>query len=346
MVSGVLWLVAALAGLAVAGLVVAGSASAAPRLGATVELLTLAAIGLVPPLLLACAAATAGTVAGAPGRMVAGLCVLANGPLGLVQIAFYGLALAAVVRTLVAAVLAAAAAHRAELRGLALAGATPRKLADGQLAWVVPSGQLAAYSGGLRHPRPVITTGLLGLLDPAEQEAVLRHESAHIRLGHPRILLFGAAIADSYRWLPPARWTWTGLRRDLEAAADDEAASVTGPGPLLSALAKVTLAQAAAVPGAAGFADSGDLRYRIRRLREPHPRRAGAALTLGVVGGSLTAGLAVVTCHLLNASAPWTSMLPALAGFGYLGWRPAWARRDRSGARFLRRGRPDASAAA
>ncbi|HEY2576144.1 MAG TPA: M56 family metallopeptidase [Streptosporangiaceae bacterium] len=343
--NGALWLAAALAGLAVAGLAVVGPASTVPRLGATVELLTLAVIGLVPPLLLACAASTAGTAAGTPGRMIAGLCVLANGPLGLLQIALYGLALVAVVRTILAAVRAMAAAHRAELRGLALAGATPRRLADGQTAWVVPSGQLAAYSGGLRHPRPVVTASLLGLLSPAEQEAVLRHESAHIRLGHPWILLFGAAIAGSYRWLPPARWAWTGLRRDLEAAADDEAASATGPGPLLSALAKVTLAQAAAVPGAAGFADSGDLRYRIRRLREPGPRRAGAALTLGLVGGSLTAGLAIVTCQLLNASAPWTTMLPALAGFGYLGWRPAWARQAHSDTGFLRRVRRGVSAA-
>jgi Zn-dependent protease with chaperone function len=343
--NGALWLAAALGGLAVAGLAVAGSAGTAPRLGATVELLILAVIGLVPPLLLACAAATLGTAAGTPGHMFAGLCVLAYGSLGLVQMALYGLALVAVGRTALAAARSMAAAHRAELRGLALAGATPRELADGQLAWVVPSGQLAAYSGGLRHPRPVVTSGLLGLLAPAEQEAVLRHESAHIRLGHPRILLFGAAIAASYHWLPPARWAWTGLRRDLEAAADDEAVSATGPGPLLSALAKVTLAQAAAAPGAAGFADSGDLRYRIRRLREPHPPRAGAALALGLVGGSLTAGLAVVTCHLLNASAPWTTMVPAFAGFGYLGWRPAWARRARSGARFLRRGRRGVSTA-
>ncbi|HLX52026.1 MAG TPA: M56 family metallopeptidase [Streptosporangiaceae bacterium] len=343
--NGALWLAAALGGLAVAGLAVAGLAGTAPRLGATVELLTLAVIGLVPPLLLACAAATVGTAAGTPGRMIGGLCVLADGPLGLAQMTLYGLALVAVGRTSLAAKRAVAAAHRAELRGLALAGATPRRLADGQLAWVVPSGQLAAYSGGLRHPRPVVTTGLLSLLGPAEQEAVLRHESAHIRLGHPRILLFGAAIADSYGWLPPARWAWAGLRRDLEAAADDEAVSAAGPGPLLCALAKVTLAQAVAVPGAAGFADSGDLRYRIRRLREPHPRRAGAALTLGLVGGSLTAGLAVVTCQLLNASAPWTTMIPALAGFGYLGWRPAWASRTRSDTRFPRRGRRGVSAA-
>jgi Zn-dependent protease with chaperone function len=336
-VNSALWLAAVLSVVAAAGLVVVGTAAAAPRLGATVELLTLAIIGLVPPLLLTCLAATAGTAAGTPGRMIAGLCVLADGSLGLVQLALYGVALAAVGRTAAAAARALAAAHRAELRGLALAGAIPRRLPGGQTAWVIPSTRLAAYSGGLRRPRPVVTTSLLDLLSPAEQQAVLCHESAHIRLGHPRILLFGAAIADSYRWLFPARRAWTGLRRDLEAAADDAAVAVTGAGPLLSALAKITLAQAAAVTGAAGFADPGDLRYRIRRLQEPHLRRAGATLTLtlGLVGGSLTAGLAIITCQLLHADAPWTTTLPSLAGFGYLGWRPAWASRARPDARLL-----------
>lgn len=333
--NGALWLAAVLAVVAALGLVLVGLAAAAPRLGATVELLILAIVGLVPPLLLACTAAAGATAVGTPGKMVAGLCVLAHGSLGLVQLALYGLALAAVGRTIATAARALAAAHRAELRGLALAGATPRRLPGGQTVWVVPSSRLAAYCGGLRHPLPVVTTSLLDLLSPAEQQAVLCHESAHIRLGHPWVLLFGAAIADSYRWLFPARRAWTGLRRHLEAAADDAAVAVTGTGPLLSALAKVTLAQSAAVAGA--VADSGDLGYRIRRLQEPHRRGVGATLTLTVslVGGSLTVGLADITCLLLHADAPWTIMLPSLAVFGYLGWRPVWERRTRPGAGWL-----------
>jgi hypothetical protein len=38
---------------------------------------------------------------------------------------------------------------------------------------------------------------------------------------------------------------------------------------------------------------------------------------------------------LLHADAPWTTTLPSLAGFGYLGWRPAWASRARPDARLL-----------
>src|SRR2546430_12764190 len=69
-----------------------GVPAPAPRLGAVVEVLTLAAIGLAPPLLLACAAAAAGTWSGGRGHMVAGVCVLAAGPARPAPLAPYGLA--------------------------------------------------------------------------------------------------------------------------------------------------------------------------------------------------------------------------------------------------------------
>ncbi len=164
-----------------------------------------------------------------------------------------------------------------------------------------------------------------------QQDAVLAHELAHIRLGHPRILLLGAVTARAYRWLPPARLAWTRLRRDLEAAADDEAAAAAGTVPLLSALAKVALATAAAPsPGAgspapAAFADPDDLRYRIRRLQQRVPPAAGATLILRLAGVLLTAALAWAACQGLHAGAPWPALIPCLAVFGYLGWRPTWS---------------------
>jgi Zn-dependent protease with chaperone function len=333
-VNGALWLAMTMAVLVMAGLVMAGFASAVPRLGATVELLTLAMIWLMPLLLLSSAAAAAGAAGTVPVAKVAGVCLLARGPVGLAQLVLYLLALAAVGRTAVAAARALTAAHRAELSGWALTGATPVRTPGGQLVWIVPSSRLAAYCGGLRHPRPVVTTGLLDLLDPAEQAAVLRHESAHARLGHPRLLLLGSVIAASYRWLPPARLAWLALRRDLEAAADDEAVA-GGAGPLLAALAKVALAQtappAAPPPRAAGFADPGELRYRIRRLQQPAPRRARTMLALSLVGAALVGALAEGLCVLLHSGSAWAAVLPCLAAFGYLGWRPTWARRQASG---------------
>ena len=314
-------------------------ARAAPRLAASAAILTLAGIGLMPPLLLACAAAAWGTAAGRGGHTVAGVCVLASRPIGPGQLVLYGLAVALATRTIFLAGRALLAARRAELRGLALAAAAPRRLAGGGTAWIVPSRQLAAHCAGLRRPRAVVSTGLLGLLTRAEQEAVLRHEVAHIRLGHPRILLLGAVIARAYRWLPPARLAWTRLRRDLEAAADDEAAAATGAAPLLSALAKVALATAAAPSRAAGsqpppaFADPDDLRYRVRRLQQAQAPGARATLILRLAGALLIFALASAACQALHASTEWSSLVPCLAAFGYLGWRPTWRGRSPSTAR-------------
>jgi hypothetical protein len=164
----------------------------------------------------------------------------------------------------------------------------------------------------------VVSTGLLALLTPAEQEAVLHHEAAHIRLGHPRILLLGAVIARSYRWLPPARLAWTRLRRDLEAAADDEAAAAVGTAPLLSALAKVALAAAASPapgsgdPAGLAFAEPGDLRYRIRRLQQPQAPDARATLTCAWPGRCL---------HSRSPGPPARHCTPVQSGQPY---SPAW----------------------
>ncbi len=142
------------------------AARAAPRLGAAAGVLTLAGIGLMPPLLLACAAAALGTAARRGGHMTVGACVAAAGPAGPGQLALYGVAAALAARTVFLAARALRAARRAELRGLALAGAVPRRLADGGTAWIVPADQLAAHCAGLRRPRAVVSTGLLALLTP------------------------------------------------------------------------------------------------------------------------------------------------------------------------------------
>jgi len=90
---------------------------------------------------------------------------------------------------------------------------------------------------------------------------------------------------------------------------------------------RVPAAAGSADPAAAGFADPGALRYRIRRLQQPRPRRARTVLALSLVGTGLVAGLALAACLLLHADPGWTTLLPCLAAFGYLGWRPAWALR-------------------
>jgi Zn-dependent protease with chaperone function len=330
-VTGALQLGVIVGGLAAAAVVISRPAltTAVPRLGGALAALTLAAIGLLPPLLLACAAAALGSRPASPGavhpdgRAVAGACVVAAGPPGPAQLVLYGLAVALAAGTGLAAARALAAGRRAGLAGRALAAAAPRLVPGGMTAWVLPASQPAAWCAGLRRPRPVVTTGLLDLLTPAEQDAVLCHEAAHIRLGHTRVLLAGAAIARAYRWLPPARLAWALLRRDLEAAADDEAAGITGPGPLISALARAALA--AVPPGTAAFADPDDLRYRIRRLQQPPAGGGRRGLALAAAGALLTASLSLAACQALRAGVTWPGLAGCLALLGYPAWRPAWA---------------------
>jgi Zn-dependent protease with chaperone function len=323
-VSRVLWLAAVVLGVTALPLLLSGRATraAGPRLVAAVELLALVGLGLLPPALLACAAGALGAPPGSTGRTATGLCLLASGPLRPAQLALYGLVVVFTVRTGFLAARAMLAARRAELRGVTLQGATPRCLSGGAAVWVVPSDQLVAYSGGLRHPRAVVSTGLLQLLAPAEQEAVLHHEVAHIRLGHPRLFLLGGVVAQSYNWLPPARLAWCRLRRELEAAADDEAAEAVGTGPLICALAKVALARSQ--PAALAFADPDDLRWRIGRLQERRALNPRSTFTFALVGAVLTATLSWAACETLHSGAHWASLLACLVGFGFLGGRPMW----------------------
>lgn len=131
---------------------------------------------------------------------------------------------------------------------------------------IVPTDALVAFASGIRRPKAVISSRLLGLLEPSEQDAVIEHELAHLRLGHPRILFLGATVALAYPWLPPVQSAFNGLRRELEAAADDQVVARLGTNPLLHALAKVGLQRAAM--GEASFADPDTLRYRLHRLQE------------------------------------------------------------------------------
>ena len=314
----------AMVGSLLAVLAAARLGSASPRVVAAVELLGLLGVGLLPPVVLSCIAAGLGVRVAPAGH--GGLClVVAPGALGLVQLALYGAAVFLVVRTVFFAGRALLGACRAELRGRALAGAHSRVLPGGVSVWVVPSAQIAAYSGGWRHPKALVTTGLLALLDGDEQAAVCHHEGAHVRLGHPRLLLIGAAVADAYSFLAPARAAWARLRRSFEAAADDEAVKALGTRPLLCALAKVALASTRP-DTALAFADAEDLRYRIQRLQHPTACSPVSGAALGLSGVALTATLAWMACATFQPGGPWQGIVACLAGFGWLGLRPTWAR--------------------
>lgn len=322
------WTVTALA----AGVVVAAAApaalsmrttrSASPRLRAVTYLVGMVGLVLLPLAGLACSGV-------ALGHFLAGTAAAAVdcGPPAALGPMVGGLAVALLAALVGHAARVVAAASRTELHSVAMAQATRHGVHGGGSVWVVPADSVAAHTCGLRHPRAVVTTGLLALLDRSEQQAVCEHEAAHIRLGHPRLLLVGATIARAYRFLPPVRRAWSGLRRELEAAADDEAVRQVGTTPMLSALARIGLARASSAAGgaAAGFADGDHLRYRIARLQQPQPpgRRAGAAVAAGAL--ALAAGFTWLACALAAGMPALVGLVVCLTALVGVGTRPAWS---------------------
>ncbi len=165
---------------------------------------------------------------------------------------------------------------------------------------VIPTDEVVAFASGIRKPRVIVSSGLLNLLEPPEQDAVIEHELAHLHLGHPRILFLGATIALAYSWLPPVHRAFNGLRRELEAAADDEVVAVCGAKVLIQALAKVGLQNAKTAT--ASFADADTLRYRLHRLQEKTKTRTHANIFGTGIVISLITWLSWSVCVLFNSA--------------------------------------------
>jgi hypothetical protein len=291
-----------------------------PRLLAALHMVSLAGLALLPAGGVVCA----GLSLARPAAGTAALAAHCGPGTGAGLWLPAGLALAALVPLAWQAARVLGAARRTELDGMALAAARPRRLRGGGVVWVLPSADPAAYACGLRRPKAVVTSGLLGLLDPAEQRAVCEHEYAHVRLGHPRLLLAGAIVARAYGFLPPVRHAWSGLRRELEAAADDEAVRAAGAGPVLSALARAALARSAAPGTAAAFGDPQHLRYRIARLQEPRPASRGASALTALGGLTLVTAFTWSACGLARGAVTAAGITACAGILAAAGLRPVW----------------------
>jgi len=145
-----------------------------------------------------------------------------------------------------------------------------------------------AFSMPGRGGRIAISTGMLDALGPAEREALLAHERAHLRLGHHRFLI---AVTLAAALNPLLRPLCSAARFALERWADEAAAAHIGNRAVVAkAIAKAALA-GRAEPGFALAATGGPVPRRVSALLAAPARRLPAALlsatlVLGVAGWS------------------------------------------------------------
>jgi Zn-dependent protease with chaperone function len=126
--------------------------------------------------------------------------------------------------------------------------------------------QPAAYCVAGRHPTVILTTGAVAALDPAQLDAVLAHERAHLAGRHHAFLAMARIGRQVLPFVPLMQDADMQVARLVELHADDTATRASDPRSLATAL--VVLATAAS-PAPALAAAATDAVQRIQRLLGP-----------------------------------------------------------------------------
>jgi Zn-dependent protease with chaperone function len=174
---------------------------------------------------------------------------------------------------------------------------------------IVDDDEPHAYAVGGRHPRIVISRGLLRGMSGAERRAVLAHETAHLRLRHDvhlRILRLAAAVNPLLRPFVSAG--------DLavERWADEETATRLGDRTLVArALLRAALAGSRSGgprPSGALAHAAGDVELRVSALMQapPRPRRSMTAIAMLL----LVATIVLPVFEATNLDAKFASAVP------------------------------------
>lgn len=156
---------------------------------------------------------------------------------------------------------------------------------------VVPGVAPAAWSIAVDGGHVVVTEAALTALDPAELDAVLAHERAHLRGRDHLARTLMTAVAAAV----PCPLTRAAARETaelLEMAADDAAARRCGTAPVARALVVLS---GAAPTGALG-AGGSSIHSRLDRLLDPPSEsqwRIVAAIATAVTGAVVPIGLAL-----------------------------------------------------
>ncbi|WP_328465358.1 M56 family metallopeptidase [Streptomyces sp. NBC_00448] len=160
-----------------------------------------------------------------------------------------------------------------------------------------------ALPGRFGQPgRIVVTSGMLRALDPAEREALLAHERAHLAGRHH---LFLAVLALACACHPALRLLRVPLSYALERAADEAAAEAVGDRRVAAlAIGHAALAgRAVPRPYAALSATTGPVPRRVSALLSPRAARAPRAVAALLAGAlALSAGCALHAAYELHGN--------------------------------------------
>jgi Zn-dependent protease with chaperone function len=103
-------------------------------------------------------------------------------------------------------------------------------------AVLVEHSEPTAYCVTGRHPTVIPTTGAVQVLGPAQLDAVLAHERAHLTSHHHRLIAMARIGRQVLAFLPLMRDTEAQVARLAEMHADDAATQARDPRPLATAL--------------------------------------------------------------------------------------------------------------
>ncbi|MFD6426833.1 M56 family metallopeptidase [Streptomyces sp. NPDC060198] len=187
-------------------------------------------------------------------------------------------------------------------------------------AYALPGGlrpalRRGARTGGRRGDtgRVVVSSALLGRLEPPERQALFAHERAHLAGRHHRYLLLTQLAARANPFLVPLR---TAVAYSTERWADEEAARVVGSRRVVArAVGKAALVSAGSpYEGLAAFAVEGPVPRRVAALLDPAPTTrfwppASAHLFLAAL--TATVGTAASALSSVNATVALVRILHA-----------------------------------
>jgi hypothetical protein len=174
---------------------------------------------------------------------------------------------------------------------------THEPIGDHELV-VLPAEVAFAVSLTGKPGQVVVSKGLIDTLTEGELAVVLRHEKAHLDLGHQSLLRATSAVEHGFFFFPAVQSSTRALRCAIERWADEVATSSVPEGRDLLRQALIKVARSLIASTIAAFSGVDTVAERLEALDAPPPRPS--ALSLGVLftpglllGGTAMAGLVV-----------------------------------------------------